>query len=91
MPFDRDKSVVLVALGLSDLQLEQLQSAARQLRIGIHSELPASGDFIVLMGKDQVRPHLPAHIPLVDADGPGLARRLEEALLYLEAHRRIKQ
>jgi hypothetical protein len=80
----------LVALGPECI--ESLRSAANELRIPLVSQIPSSGDYVLaLIPPSPIPPDTPAHIPVIDATAPDLVHRIEAALLYIQAHHKIKQ
>ncbi|WP_031499832.1 hypothetical protein [Bryobacter aggregatus] len=69
---------------------EALLAASLALQIRIVSQLPENPDFIAVLSPDAaLRPSLPRHVPVVDAEAPDVIRRLSEAILYLRARRAI--
>ncbi len=82
----------LVALNPAPARRDQLASAASSARIPFATAPPATGDYILALEPTQLRPSETApHIPVIDASSTDIVRLLEEALLYLEAHHRLKQ
>jgi hypothetical protein len=82
----------LVALNLSAALSQKLEQAAATARIPFSQSPPISGDYILALTPAQDRPLSTApHIPIVDATSSDISRQIEEALLYLEAHHRLKQ
>jgi hypothetical protein len=82
----------LVALNLSAALSQKLEQAAAVARIPFSQSPPTSGDYILALTPAQERPvNTAPHIPVVDATSSDLTRQIEEALLYLEAHYRLKQ
>jgi hypothetical protein len=78
----------LVALGFADPAV--LRAAAAQARLPFFTSLPSTGDFIVALAPGQPLPALPSHIPVIHSL-EDLPHRLEQALLYLQAHRGIRR
>lgn len=78
----------LVALGFADPSV--LRAAAAQARLPFLTTLPTSGDFIVALAPGEPLPALPSHIPVLSSL-EDLPQRVEQALLYLQAHRGIKR
>jgi hypothetical protein len=82
----------LVALDLPSNLSRLLEQAALAARIPFATVAPPKGDYILALTPTQERPPQTApHIPIVDAGATDLLRQIEEALLYLEAHHRLKQ
>ncbi len=78
----------LVALGFPDPST--LRAAAAHARLPFFTTLPASGDYIVALAPGHPPLDLPSHIPVIHSL-EDLPHRLEQALLYLQAHRGIKR
>ncbi len=77
---------------LSDEYGDNLRLAAARMRVPVVTQIPASGDFVLALSPTQSIPaNVPAHIPTIDSSSPDIPRLIEAALLYLEAHHRIKK
>ncbi len=77
---------------LTDENSAKLRQAAALMNVPVVTEIPASGDFIVALSPSQSMPaNIPAHIPTIDPGAADTPRLIEAALLYLEAHHRIKK
>jgi hypothetical protein len=83
---------VVPLVALSDEYSGKLRQAAERMHVPVLNEIPLHGDFVLALAPTQTMPaNVPAHIPTVDPSSPDLPRLLEAALLYLEAHHRIKK
>jgi hypothetical protein len=69
----------------------RLLALAAQANLSLTSTPPAGNDYIlVLEPEDPIPADLPPHIPVLDAQSPELPFLLKQALLYIEAHRRLR-
>lgn len=83
---------VIVAVGLTPRETGQLNAIAAAAHIAVSTTAPTDREYVVVLGKDAAIPgSVPTHIPVLHFDAPELARHLDEALLYLEAHQRIRR
>lgn len=69
----------------------RLLALAAQANLELTNSPPPGNDYILILEpEDPIPAHLPPHIPVLDAQSPDLPFLLKQALLYLEAHRRLR-